>query len=193
MHGFLRYPFHSCVTIAVMCSLLFLAGCSGSEESARPSQQDATLESFLRANERSFDPTRYELPPGEIQRQEQLRAASSDTSVGAVSVAPDTVAGFRVQILLTEEIDRATETRDSLMTKLPGEWVYIVYDAPNYKVRVGNFVDRPAGNRMAEHLARMGFVDAWVVPDLVISNAPPRPALPIEEPLSPEEQPPNNR
>jgi hypothetical protein len=170
-----------------------MIGCAGGEGSGRSERQTATVEAFLAEQERSFQPTRYEIPQSEIRRQEKLRAASSDTSAAEVSFLPDTIPGFRVQILMTEDIDRATGFRDSLMAQLPEEWVYIVYDAPNYKVRVGNFSDRPSGNRMAEQLGRMGYLDAWIVPDLIVRNAAPRSPVSSQESIPPEENPENNR
>jgi hypothetical protein len=48
----------------------------------------------------------------------------------------------------------------------PGE-VYLQYDAPYYKVRVGNCLTRREGDLLQERAVRRGYRDAWVVRSLV--------------------------
>ena len=95
---------------------------------------------------------------------------------------PETLAGFRVQVLLTQEIDQATHMRDSLDLLFPDEWVYIVYETPLYKVRVGNYLERPMANKMSRDLIERGFKDSWVVQDLVIKNTPRKPPVVLPTP-----------
>lgn len=81
-------------------------------------------------------------------------------------LAADTVhwinEGFRVQIMTTKSIQKA----DSLSLKLNSELidsVYVIYEAPNYKVRVGDFVTRSEADLLREAMKKKGYSSAWVI------------------------------
>ncbi|HET9333999.1 MAG TPA: SPOR domain-containing protein [Gemmatimonadota bacterium] len=78
---------------------------------------------------------------------------------------PATLAtGWRVQVYAsrdeTEAAGEATRVRDALAGEAP---VYVERDAPWYKVRVGDFGDRAAADRLRERLAGLGWPAAWAV------------------------------
>ena len=88
---------------------------------------------------------------------------------------PDTVQGFRIQVFSTDNYDEAALTRDNLNVELPDLWVYMIYDAPAYKIRVGDYLNRADANLAVDFFVEKGFKDAWVVPDRVIKNPLPKP------------------
>ena len=51
------------------------------------------------------------------------------------------IEGYRVQILATKQLVNAERLQRDLSSIL-NQKIYIVFEAPNYKVRVGNFIDR---------------------------------------------------
>ncbi len=70
--------------------------------------------------------------------------------------------GFRVQVLASKSMTKA----DSLSTILNStltDSVYVVYETPNYKVRVGDYVARVEADKMRGLLHKMGYRSAWVV------------------------------
>lgn len=136
------------------------------ETTFRPSDYDPAVESIVQ----------------QLQRTEQIRP---DTAAVPETVPPDTVQGFRVQVLSTADIEGATQLRDSVSLLLLNDWVYIVYQTPYYKVRVGDFLSRIEANRMSSLLRENGFMDAWVVPDRVLKPPPPK-ALPPKPPGIPK-------
>jgi hypothetical protein len=78
---------------------------------------------------------------------------------------PATLAtGWRVQVYASrDESDaagEATRVREALAAQAP---VYVERDAPWYKVRVGDFEDRAAADRLRERLAGLGWPEAWAV------------------------------
>lgn len=78
-----------------------------------------------------------------------------------------TLPGFRVQVLTTTQRALADSVRLSILEEYPTLPVYLLYEAPTYKVRVGDFWDR----RDAEawlHEQRYRFPGAFVVPDKVL-------------------------
>lgn len=85
------------------------------------------------------------------------------------------VEGFRVQLFQSTSLRLAESFRDNAATELE-EPVYVEYEAPLYKVRVGNFRLRSEAVTWAERLASRGFQRADVVGTLVDTGAP-RPAV----------------
>ena len=93
-------------------------------------------------------------------------AAELETDRPAVAdEEPATLAtGWRVQVYAsrdeTEAAGEATRVRDALAGEAP---VYVERDDPWYKVRVGDFGDRTAADRLRERLAGLGWPEAWAV------------------------------
>jgi len=78
--------------------------------------------------------------------------------------------GFRIQLAATPSLAQAEELERRALD-IFGNEVYLVFESPNYKVRVGNFLT----TRDAEDLIRLarlnGFPRAWTVPsDIIINN-----------------------
>lgn len=173
--------------VGVALMLLFaMGGCGGTEVSRRPATgPDAGGTAAPDDAESTFNPSDYGI---ESWEEEPADAGSPAPAAGggeSATVEPDTLPGFRVQATITGDIDKATTLRDSLSIDVPGAQVYIVHHPPYYKIRVGDFVDRFAAGEMLELLRRRGFPDAWIVPDRVPRNRPPKPELLPEEPSAP--------
>lgn len=82
----------------------------------------------------------------------------------------NTIPGFRVQVLTTQTLDKAIKVKAEADSLLPNYNVYIVYDSPYYKVRIGNFRARYEANQAVTYIAGHGFPSAWLVPDNVFRN-----------------------
>ena len=163
--------------ILLILSVCFFFGCSGSVETARLETTKETLSDFLARYEKTFNPSQYEIEINKVTSAALQESTHTHTAAVADTVAPEMISGFRVQVLATEEIDTATQLKDSLSTLLQDQWTYVVYDAPYYKVRVGNFIDRFIANALVDMLVKQGFASAWVVPDQVLKNPPPKPKV----------------
>lgn len=78
--------------------------------------------------------------------------------------------GYRVQLIATQEIDVAEEV-EARAVDLFGDDVYIVFESPNYKVRVGNFLSVKEAEVFIRTARQNGFPRAWSVPsDVVVLN-----------------------
>ena len=172
-------------TLVLILSLCFFSGCAGSVETARQETTKETLNDFLARYEKTFNPSQYEIEINKAQAVAFQESTGMHSATASDTLAQEMIPGFRVQALTTEEIDTATALRDSLATLLQDQWTYVVYDAPYYKVRVGNFVDRFTANALVDMLVKQGFASAWVVPDQVLKNPPSKPKI---IPPSPESQ-----
>ena len=50
--------------------------------------------------------------------------------------------GFRVQIMSTGNRDEAFKIKADLLTKFPDQKSYTIFQSPNYKIRIGNFLKK---------------------------------------------------
>ena len=172
-------------TLVIFLLFLFVCiffGCSGSVETTQQDSKKETLSDFLERYEKTFNPSQYEIVLFQSKTAAQ-ESTGTNTSVVSDSLAKETMSGFRVQLMTTQEIDEATQLRDSLTLSLDEQWTYIVYDAPYYKVRTGNFVDRLSADKFISILLQKGFYNAWIVPDQILKYPPPKPKI------VPEQQP----
>ncbi len=70
--------------------------------------------------------------------------------------------GYRVQVLATRFYEKADSLRESLVAQFHNE-VYIDFEAPNYKVRIGNFPVRKDAEALQDQLIKQGFSSAWII------------------------------
>ena len=72
------------------------------------------------------------------------------------------IEGYRVQILVTRNSHSADSIRAVLSDEID-EDVYITYEVPYYKIRVGNCVDRKQAEELQQRLAELGYTSAWII------------------------------
>lgn len=76
---------------------------------------------------------------------------------------PELVSGYRVQICAVSEEARAKQVQRDAILKFFNEEIYLIYDSPYYKVRVGNCLTRFEADKLQQLAVEKGFDDAWVV------------------------------
>ena len=129
--------------------------------------------------ERSFKPSEYDADIDLIHKKENQPRPIVDVPVETFTIAePETVQGFRIQVFASNGYEEAVGVRNALNLELPVQWVYMVYDAPTYKIRVGDYTNRADANLAVDGFIDRGYKGAWVVPDRIIANPPPKPAAP---------------
>ena len=72
------------------------------------------------------------------------------------------IEGFRVQLLATKEASKAEQLQKGLLGNL-NQNIYIVYEAPNYKVRIGDFIDRRKAENLRKEMIKEGYTSAWII------------------------------
>ena len=126
----------------------------------------------LSDHEETFDPAAY-------------RTVEKDTATVPVpeAVEPEAeevtwvervrkIMGFRIQLHSTTSIDDAQEQLGSLQSTLdsldiaPGR-LDMSFDAPYYKIRLGDFLTKPPADSLRDLLREQGVTEAWVVRDMV--------------------------
>ena len=78
--------------------------------------------------------------------------------------------GYRVQVLATRYYERA-DSLAVLMKNTVSDSVYVEFEAPNYKVRIGDFIDRDSAESLQQELVQMGYNSAWILRARINSQA----------------------
>ena len=78
--------------------------------------------------------------------------------------------GYRVQVLATRYFERA-DSLAVIMKNTINDSVYVDFEAPNYKVRVGDFIDRDSAESLQQDLVQMGYNSAWILRSRINSKA----------------------
>jgi hypothetical protein len=159
--------------------------CSGAKSVEPHAVKSPSDAGFLQRFEKTFNPAEYDADIKVVKQEEKTQRSGVESANVITTAVPETIPGFRVQVLLTQDIDEAVQVRDSLESRFPDEWTYLVFDSPYYKVRVGNYEDRASAARLLKRLGVLGFTQAWVVPDNILKNLPPKPP---ELNIEPEKQ-----
>ncbi len=127
--------------------------------------------------ERSFKPSFYDTEVYLYGKNDSTRTFGKAIDQ-LTSAPPETLQGFRIQILATNNFDDANTTRITFSLTFPELWVYLVFEAPTYKIRVGDFVNRSEAKKLLDQFQSQGFKTSWIVPDRIIRNQPPKPPIP---------------
>lgn len=95
--------------------------------------------------------------PGEEYSLYEMEEKDTTTKTTTTSVP-----GYRVQIFASSTQEGADKIASEARFKFT-ERVYVEYDAPYYKVRVGNYKNRADAEILREKARNMGYPDAWIV------------------------------
>ncbi len=175
------------LTPALVAVLLLLPACSGPQQSVDqppdlpvPSEPPPSETSVRLSDYEDFDPSPYDEAEAEDESLKHDVPPQLMTGKQAAGIATS-MQGFRVQVAQTDDksgadaivADAVAWWRDSRdRTDLPALFavedppVYIVYKAPYYRVRIGDFATRGEAMK-ASQIMRTRFSAAAVVPDEV--------------------------
>ena len=155
--------------------LLLLNACTASRETpaTAPRQQPAVEpkeKAPLAVFESSFRPSDFdeEVKAAEKRVYGEPEPPILDAGTDSVSVEETIVQGFRIQIFASAKIDEANLARQTAAEALSSDSLYVVYDPPVYKVRVGDYLSRFDANRALVAVIQRGYPDAWIVNDQII-------------------------
>ena len=115
-------------------------------------------------NNASFNPDLLVDP--EPRWPEILNPLSDNDVITSVSKSLDSniteIEGFRVQIFATQDRNKADQLQKELALKFD-EKIYIIFEAPNYKLRIGDFLDRNDAEILRMRLVSSDFPSSWIV------------------------------
>ncbi len=152
--------------------LVLLGGCAASKKETKPAEPaDKAAEM-----DESFDPVA--LDDKDISfKEDKPQPIPTETNFVPDQDKPEEavnkkVDGFRVQLFSSKEIENANKAKfiaseqfDDLDSK-----IYLEFDSPLYKVRLGDFQSRDEAERVREVVQSRGYPKAWIVKTRVWSN-----------------------
>tara|TARA_B110000444_G_scaffold181308_1_gene170112 strand:- start:2340 stop:2753 length:414 start_codon:yes stop_codon:yes gene_type:complete len=78
----------------------------------------------------------------------------------------NSVKGYRIQVMISEDEKDLINVKEKLELIIK-EKIYIKFELPNYKLRVGNFDSRKKAETYRNKVIQLGYRSAWVVPTLI--------------------------
>lgn len=151
---------------SIFIVLLLVFGCGGGKRTVQsPDLSEGTTPRGLELLQEDFDPMQLVEPPLPIrprQEEEPLPASGLDLPDSAGQDIPKEVIGYRIQIFQTEDATDARNFQKDALLRLDAD-VYLTYDNPYYKVRVGNFETRFEAEEYLATLESRGYRTAWIV------------------------------
>ncbi|GAB4296844.1 MAG: hypothetical protein Kow0098_20410 [Ignavibacteriaceae bacterium] len=78
-----------------------------------------------------------------------------------------TTNGYRVQVLITDNLEEAENMRNEILFSTNMKEVYITFDPPFYKVKVGDFITKTDAENFSFKLTQLGYSDLRIVNELV--------------------------
>lgn len=136
--------------------ILLLVGCLPPSETERPVDPRT-------AGEKDFDPLSLEDPSYLVVKPGPKKAVAEEKEqeVG-VRRRGGKGTGYKVQVFATTFLDQAEEFAQRVRERVEEE-VYIQYESPLYKVRVGNCSTEEEARILLQKMSQAGFPHPWIV------------------------------
>ena len=80
--------------------------------------------------------------------------------------------GYRIQVLNTTDRTQALAIKSKLLSLYPDQKTYLMYTAPYFKIRIGNFVERSEADDLKKELGHMFPTGVFVIPSEIEYKAP---------------------
>ncbi|MBI3585595.1 MAG: SPOR domain-containing protein [Ignavibacteriales bacterium] len=157
-----------------LAALLF-ASCKTTEPTLKR-QQPAETKSHrkvpLSQYEATFNPSDYDEDIEQVQKPHTTanHIIDEESTADSIIVESEFLQGFRIQIFASVSIDEANAMKSAAAPKITEDSIYVVFDPPVYKVRVGDYRARIEASQKLPKFVEMGFPDAWVVGDQIIQR-----------------------
>ncbi|SFV32698.1 SPOR domain-containing protein [Thermoflavifilum thermophilum] len=79
--------------------------------------------------------------------------------------------GYRVQVISTDDRERANQVRALLLQRFPQYRAYLQYHAPYFRVRVGDFLNQEDAIPLRDTLREIFSSGVFIVPDVIDAEA----------------------
>ena len=99
---------------------------------------------------------------------EETKEIKFSTNIDDVDLESEYVTrqGYRIQLTSTQDVSMA-EAAETKAIEIFGDEVFMVFEYPNYKIRVGNYLNIKDTRHIEIRARRNGFPRAWTVPSEV--------------------------
>jgi len=83
---------------------------------------------------------------------------------------PDSIVdGFRIQVVSTNDLNLANSMANEIKEKFSFQ-TYIIFDSPNYKLRLGDFNSRKNAELIRNDLVQNGYNKSWIIRTKVLKK-----------------------
>ncbi len=164
--------FHLCM---ILLFWLHLSSCAGTKETAL--QEEKPEEPAPSGIIEDIDPMSLEEIDFTVESKLNVEAESSeayryltadrDDSTGATEEKLQKQPGYRVQIASVAIQEDADEIQLEAILEFEESEVYLIFETPYYKIRVGDFVIRRDAEALQEKAVELGYGDAWIVRTII--------------------------
>ncbi|GAB4334830.1 MAG: hypothetical protein Kow0037_13730 [Calditrichia bacterium] len=160
--------------VLVSMLLILLISCAGGQKVKKEHPQ--LPQTPQKVVDESFDP--LTLPPDDLDitavkpEREERRERAVTRIADTVKVENKLVDGFRVQLLSMKDLTNATRAKEIAQESLSDLQLhfYLEFDAPYYKVRMGDFKTKAEAEPYKNEARRRGYSKAWIVRSKVWSH-----------------------
>jgi hypothetical protein len=148
----------------ILLLAMIIVGCAGTKEPVK----DALPPEEKSLYDESFDPMSLNDDDIVINPQSKNTAPASDNN-SALPVKNENIrrqmSGFRVQILATSNIETASLTEQEASDRFDklGQKTYLLFEAPLYKIRLGDCKTRQEAEQLREQALNFGYSGAFIV------------------------------
>ncbi len=97
-----------------------------------------------------------------------LKKQADINKVAVVKTSSGKYKGFRVMALNTNDRELAYKTKAQLLSRFPEYSVYMSYQTPFFKLKIGDFVKKEDAEDLRKQLSMMIKQGIYIVPDVVI-------------------------
>ncbi len=75
--------------------------------------------------------------------------------------------GYRIQVVSTSNRDQAFKIKGELLSRYPDQKSYALFQSPNFKVRIGNFLKKADAEKFKLQLQKLYTTGVFVVEDAI--------------------------
>jgi len=163
--------------ITTLSALIFIIGCSastGSRYETKSKTDKETSTEVTKEVSEDFDIKPYqteidiEAPPITTDKlPADVWYGYDDSTYNENRKIVGTADGFRVQVMSIDDIDEANLVRAEIYEKTNRKEVYIIFEPPFYKVKVGDFTSKPDADNLRFKLNQLGYTESKVVQETI--------------------------
>ena len=101
-------------------------------------------------------------------RFDELADKQSDINHRAQTLLPKWIRGWRIQAANTQNRDEANAVKSEMLRRYPEQKSYLLYQAPSFRVRVGDFSTQKDAFKLRKEIAALyPGKGIYIVPDMV--------------------------
>jgi SPOR domain len=150
--------------ITLFTLLLIIGACTSPKQLTVPKVENKSSK-----YDESFDPNTLNDDDIVIAKLESKKTSGDkiETQINTIAgeIKYKEADGFRVQLVATKSIETAslTEQEATDIFAAKKQKIYLIFDAPQYKVRVGDFLNRSDAEEIRDLAKDYGYRDAFIV------------------------------